>query len=182
MFCICSYNDRMQPLLTDAEYALLAPMIPAGGRPCRDRRRMLDGIFHVVMTRCIWSEMPARFGKWDTAHRQLRRWMKACVLDRWLFAATNPEFDSLRERLCRAWRRVARRASLHQLLVVKELGLRSALPCAPCFLPDLALSESIEKLVAKALEDLGSIPRGLLKACGGLLKLAGGDMRQWRTR
>ncbi|WP_431304464.1 transposase [Sediminicoccus sp. BL-A-41-H5] len=172
----------MRTHLTDAEYALLLPLIPGGGRPSEDRRRTLDGIFHVVMSRCIWAEMPARFGKPDTVRRQLVRWMQAGVLDRWLFAATNPEFDSLRERLCRAWRRVARRATLHQLLVVKELDLRSALPCAPCFLPDLALSESIEKLVAKALEDLRSIPRGLLKACGGLLKMAGGDMRQWRTR
>lgn len=172
----------MQPLLTDAEYALLLPLIPCTGRPCRDRRRMLDGIFHVVMARCVWADMPARFGKPDTVRRQLRRWMQAGVLDVWLVAAVNEDFAALRERICRAWRRMARGASLGSVLLAKNLGLRAALPCAPCFLPDLALSESIEKLVEKALEDLSSIPRGLLKACGGLLKLAGGDMRQWRTR
>jgi transposase len=67
--------------LTDAEYALLSRLIPETGRPSPHRRRTLDGIFHVVMTRCIWAEMPARYGNADTAQRQLRRWMRAGVLD-----------------------------------------------------------------------------------------------------
>jgi transposase len=172
----------MHPLLTDAEYALLLPLIPDAGRPARDRRRTLDGIFHVVMSRCIWSEMPARFGKWDTAHRQLRRWMRAGVLERWLIAATNAEFDSLRERICRAFRRVARGAPMTSVLLAKDLGLRSALPCAPCYLPDLALSETVQNLVLRRIGNPWAAPRGFFGLMGKLLKLAGGDPRQWRVR
>ena len=176
----------MQPFLTDAEYALLAPLIPATGRPCQDRRRTLDGIFHVVMSRCIWAEMPARFGKWDTAHRQLRRWMKAGVLDSWLVAATNQEFASLRERICRAWRRVARGAPMGSVLLAKRLaqgaGMPAALPCAPCYLPDPALSEKVQKLVLHHLKKPFATPTGFFALMGKLLKQAGGDPRRWRVR
>jgi len=172
----------MQPLLTDAEYALLAPLIPSTGRPCQDRRRTLDGIFHVVMSRSIWSEMPARFGKWDTAHRQLRRWMKAGVLDAWLVAATSDEFAGLRERICRAWRRVARGAPMGSVLLAKRLAMPAALPCAPCYLPDPALSETVKKLVARHIDNPWAAPRGFFGLAGKLLKQAGGNPRKWRTR
>ncbi len=169
-------------LLTDAEYALLAPLIPVFGRPCPERRRVLDGMFHVVMSRCSWAEMPERFGKGETARRQLVRWMKAGVLDSWLVSATNEEFASLRERICRAWRRVARRATVSQLLLAKRLEMPAALPCAPCFLPDLTLSETVQKRVLHHMKNPWGAPRGFFGLAGKLLKLAGGDMRQWRVR
>jgi len=40
--------------LTDAEWTIIAPLLPGGdgqprrGRPCLDDRRMLDAIFHVL--------------------------------------------------------------------------------------------------------------------------------------
>jgi transposase len=168
--------------LTDAEYALLNRLIPQTGRPAPNRRRVLDGIFHVVMSRCIWAEMPARFGHADTAQRQLRRWMRAGVLDGWLVAAQGDEFDSLRERICRAWRRVARRASVGSLLLAKRLEMWAALPCAPCYLPDPALSESVKKLVSRHIENPWGAPRGFFGLMGKLLKQAGGDLRRWRVR
>jgi transposase len=172
----------MQTLLTDAEYALLAPLIPSTGRPAPHRRRTLDGIFHVVMSRCIWADMPERFGKGDTVRRQLVRWMQAGVLDAWLISATNEEFASLRERICRAWRRVARRATVGQLMLAKRLSLRAALPCAPVFLPDPALSETVQIRVLHHMKNPWGAPRGFFGLAGKLLKLAGGDMRQWRVR
>jgi transposase len=173
----------MQTLpLTDAEYALLLPLIPVTGRPCRDRRRVLDGIFHVAMSRCTWAEMPERFGKGETARRQLVRWMKAGVLDTWLISATNEDFASLRERICRSWRRVARRAPLGSVLLAKRLGMPAALPCAPCFLPDLTLSETVQKLVLHHMRNPWGAPPGFFGRAGKLLKVAGGDPRRWRVR
>ncbi len=143
---------------------------------------MLDGIFHVALTRCVWAEMPARFGKPDTARRQLRRWMKAGVLDLWLVSAASEAFESLRERICRAWRRVARGATISSLLLAKNLGLWAALPCAPCHLPDPTLSEMVKKLVDRHIRDPWAAPRGFFGLAGRLLKQAGGNMRRWRVR
>lgn len=172
--------------LTDAEYALLSRLIPETGRPSPDRRRVLDGIFHVVMSRCIWAEMPAHYGKPDTAARQLRRWMRMGVLDTWLLAAAGEEFASLRERICRAWRRVSRRACLGSLLLAKRLaegaGLWAALPAAPCYLPDPTLSESVKTLVSRHLDNPWAAPRGFFGRAARLLGAAGGNLRRWRTR
>jgi transposase len=176
----------MHAPLTDAEYALLSRLIPQTGRPSPNRRQTLDGIFHVVMSRCIWADMPARFGKPDTAQRQLRRWMRAGVLDSWLVAAASDAFASLRERICRAWRRVARLACMGSLLLAKRLaqwvGMRAALPCAACYLPDPALSESVRKLVLHHLKKPFATPAGWFALAGRLLKQAGGQPRRWRVR
>ncbi len=168
--------------LTDAEYALLSPLIPKGGRPSEDRRRILDGIFHVALARCIWAKMPRCYGKPDTAHRQLRRWMQAGVLDTWLKAAQSPEFAGLRLRICRAWRRAARVANMRSILLAKQLGMQSALPCAIWFLPDPGLSETVQKLILHHLKKPFAAPRGFFHLAGKVLAFAGGQPRRWRTR
>jgi transposase len=87
--------------LTDAEYALLLPFLtPSTGRPPADRRRTLDAIFHVAMSRCTWADLPTHLGKPDAAQRQLRRWMRAGVMDRLLIAAARiPAYAALRLRI-----------------------------------------------------------------------------------
>lgn len=172
----------MHAPLTDAEYALLRPLIPERGRPPRDRRLMLDAIFHMALSRRPWHEMPERFGKPDSVHRQLRRWMRAGVMDALLRAAMTPAFARLRTRISLAWRRAARLAPVASFTLLRELEAEEARPAAWHHLPDKALSESVQKVVLRALEDLRSIPPGLLSLCGKLLKQAGGDPRKWRTR
>ena len=48
--------------LTDAEWALIAPMIPPakrGGRNCSvDVREVLNSIFYVLSTGCQWNALP----------------------------------------------------------------------------------------------------------------------------
>jgi len=172
----------MHAPLTDAEYALLRPLIPDHGRPARDRRLVLDAIFHVALSRRPWHEMPERFGKPDSIHRQLRRWMRAGVMDALLRAAMTPGFARLRTRISLAWRRAARVASMASLALLRELDAREARPAPWCYLPDRALSESVQNLVLRQLQNLRGIPPGLLNLCGKLLKQAGGDPRKWRTR
>ena len=171
----------MQPL-TDEEYGLLLPLIPNEGRPSPDRRRVLDAIFHVALARCPWRELPATYGKSDTAHRQLRRWMQAGVLDAWLKAAQRPQFSGLRLRICRAWRRASRVASMRSILLAKQLGMQSALPCAVWFLPDPGLSETIQKLILRHLKKPFAAPRGFFHLAGKVLAFAGGQPRRWRIR
>jgi transposase len=65
--------------LTDAEWekvrALLPPQRPRAGRPRRDHRTVLGGILWVLRTASPWREMPARFGKWNTAYVRYRLWV-----------------------------------------------------------------------------------------------------------
>ncbi|WP_155773036.1 transposase [Rhodococcus opacus] len=55
--------------LTDAQWELIAPMVPAalpGGRPAiHDRRRIVEAILHVNRTGCSWRQlrMTSRLGR-----------------------------------------------------------------------------------------------------------------------
>ena len=64
--------------LTDAEWAMLAPMIPPakrGGRP-RDVnvREVLNAIFYVLSTGCQWKALPKDLPPKSTAHYYFIMW------------------------------------------------------------------------------------------------------------
>jgi transposase len=64
--------------LTDAEWAMLAPMIPPakrGGRP-RDVnvREVLNSIFYVLSTGCQWKALPKDLPPKSTAHNYFMLW------------------------------------------------------------------------------------------------------------
>jgi transposase len=56
--------------LTDREWDLLAPLIPAakpGGRPRSvEMRRIVNGLFYVLRTGCAWRYLPREYGAWST--------------------------------------------------------------------------------------------------------------------
>lgn len=166
--------------LTDTEYAFLLPLIPENGRPAQDRRRVLDAIFHVALSRRPWRELPEHLGKPDSASRQLRRWMQAGVMDGLLRAAVTPAFGALRHRICWAWRRAAQLARLSSLALARRIAPFEALPCAPCFLPDPALSETLQKIILRGLKNPGATPLGFFSRMGRLLAFAGGNRRKWQ--
>jgi hypothetical protein len=64
--------------LTEAEWErvqpLLPPQQPAVGRRRHDHRTVLGGILWVLRTAAPWREMPAHFGKWNTAYVRYRLW------------------------------------------------------------------------------------------------------------
>lgn len=70
--------------LTDEQWELIEPLIPKSnartGRPARDRRLMLDGVFWVLATGAPWRDLPERFGPWQTVYHHFRRWRKTGVL------------------------------------------------------------------------------------------------------
>jgi transposase len=174
--------------LTDAEYALLLPHIPASrGRPPVDRRRRLDAIFWVALSRHPWRALPPALGRADTAHRQMRRWAKTGTLELLLVAVAgqrhaNPVAAALCYRLCRAFRRAARLLPLSAVLLAKRLGLVDALPCDPRFLPRPDLSEIAQKAALVALADPLAHPPALFRGLARLFRLAGGRPRLWRLR
>ena len=62
--------------VSDAEWErvrpLLPPQKPHTGRPRHDHHTVLSGILWVLRSAAPWREMPARFGKWDTAYARYR--------------------------------------------------------------------------------------------------------------
>jgi transposase len=64
--------------LTDAEWAVLEPLLPAvsqsrGGR-WGDRRRVINGILWRMRTGAPWRDVPERYGPWKTCYERYRRW------------------------------------------------------------------------------------------------------------
>ncbi len=68
-------------LMSDEEWAFFEPFVtvrgPGSGRPPRDHRRVLDGIFWIARTGSQWRDLPEFFGKWSSVYRQFRRWTLA---------------------------------------------------------------------------------------------------------
>lgn len=64
--------------LTDAEWTILAPLIPApkpGGRPPRQTRRdLVDAMRSVLRGGIAWRAMPHKYPPWQTVYHYFRQW------------------------------------------------------------------------------------------------------------
>lgn len=63
--------------LTDAEWALLEPLMPAQprqGHRWADHRTVINGILWRVRTGTPWRDLPERYGNWKTVYGRHRRW------------------------------------------------------------------------------------------------------------
>ena len=64
--------------LSDAEWALLAPLLPepkATGRPRRWSDRLIaNAVFYVLRSGCAWRMLPDSFPPWSTVFSRFRRW------------------------------------------------------------------------------------------------------------
>jgi putative transposase len=64
--------------LTDAEWAILAPLLPEalpGGRPrATDLRQVLNTLFYQQRTGCQWRYLPQEFPPWPTVWTYFRHW------------------------------------------------------------------------------------------------------------
>jgi len=76
--------------LTDAEWALVEPLLPPpgeGGRPEKHpRREVVDAILYVVRTGCSWRQLPTDFPPWQTVYWYFARWEERRVTLRLLDA------------------------------------------------------------------------------------------------
>jgi transposase len=66
--------------LTDAQWAVLAPVLPARsgrGRPPRwPKRQIIDGIRWRVRTGTPWRDVPGLYAPWQTLYRWFRQWQR----------------------------------------------------------------------------------------------------------
>jgi transposase len=58
-----------------------------GGRPCADKRGVVEGIFWILDHGAKWKDLPARFGSKSTVHRWFRKWAISGVFEDVLRAA-----------------------------------------------------------------------------------------------
>ena len=72
--------------LTDEQWDLVEPLLPSKsartGRPPKDRRQMLNGIFWILGTGAPWRDLPERFGPWQNVHRYFSDWRREGVFAR----------------------------------------------------------------------------------------------------
>lgn len=69
--------------LTDEQWLAVEPLVSCStartGRPPKDRRLMLDGIFWVLATGVPWRDLPERFGPWQTVYDHFSNWRRSGV-------------------------------------------------------------------------------------------------------
>ncbi|CAA9290150.1 MAG: Mobile element protein [uncultured Gemmatimonadaceae bacterium] len=72
--------------LSDAEWALLGPLLPppaARGRPQKWPPRLIaDAVFYLLRTGCAWRMLPREFPPWPTVFAHFRRWRRDGTLRR----------------------------------------------------------------------------------------------------
>ena len=64
--------------LTDAQWAVLAPLVPApkaGGRPpAHERRELVNAMLYVLRGGIAWRALPHDFPAWQTVYHYFRLW------------------------------------------------------------------------------------------------------------
>jgi transposase len=73
--------ERVEPLL---------PPRRGGGRPFNDHRTAVEGICWRLRTGCLWRDLPAEFGQWQSVWRRYDRWARDGTWDRILRAVAAP--------------------------------------------------------------------------------------------
>lgn len=81
--------------MSDEEWGFFQPFViergPKRGRPPRDHRLVLDGVFWIARTGAQWRDLPDYFGKWSSVYRQFRRWTLCGLWDLLLEALNDTE-------------------------------------------------------------------------------------------
>lgn len=72
--------------LTEAQWAILKPLFqpkrrPDGrGRPWKDARAVLNGVFWILRTGAPWHDLPPRYPPYQTCHRRFQQWRRDGLL------------------------------------------------------------------------------------------------------
>lgn len=71
------------------------PTSPKGGRPRKDLRRIVDGLFYCLRTGCQWKAIPPELCPGSTAHDYFQDWVGRGVFEE-LWALALEEYDELK--------------------------------------------------------------------------------------
>ncbi len=66
--------------LTDVQWAVLKPLLPAPKRPGRPslwtRRQLIDGMRWRIRVGAPWRDIPPQYGSWSAVYALFRRWQR----------------------------------------------------------------------------------------------------------
>lgn len=86
--------------ISDEQFQQIAHLLP--GKPgdpgvtAKDNKLFLEAVLWIARTGAPWSDLPPRFGKFDTAFQRFNRWAKKGVWTRILQALGNdPDLNNL---------------------------------------------------------------------------------------
>jgi len=103
--------------LTDAQWALVAPLLPvpqgSGRRQRISLRLIVDAIFYLLRTGCQWRMLPKEYPKWQTVYYHFAKWRR----DR----AWEDILAALRERI----RRAAGRQPTPSMVIVDSQSVKT---------------------------------------------------------
>ena len=88
---------RRRHELSDKEWALLEPLLPALQTPGRhycDHRTILNGILFRLSTGLPWRDLPERYGPWQTVYSRYRRWSRSGLLS-WMLGTLQRGLDAV---------------------------------------------------------------------------------------
>ena len=75
--------NRSSDELTDAQWAIISPLLPlpsrrsdGKGRPRRNNREVLNGILWILRSGARWKGLPDCFPPYQTCHRRFSQWAK----------------------------------------------------------------------------------------------------------
>ena len=73
--------------LTDAEWERLKPYFPERqlgdkGRPRREPREILNGIFWIARSGAAWRDLPERYGPYSTVYKRFREWSESGLIEK----------------------------------------------------------------------------------------------------
>ena len=71
--------------LEDLDWERIEGLLPARrqtGRPPREERELLNGMFWVLRSGARWRDMPERYGPWQTVYHRFSQWRRDGTLKR----------------------------------------------------------------------------------------------------
>jgi putative transposase len=90
---------RRRHELTDAQWEKIRDLLPGKegdpGRTAADNRRFVDAVIYVLKTGIPWEDLPARYGKANTAWKRFDRWCAAGVWGRIARALGEPDLEEV---------------------------------------------------------------------------------------
>ena len=73
--------------VSDEEWERLEKYFPARqegtlGRPRKEPREILNGIFWIARSGAAWRDLPERYGPWQTVYKRFAEWQKSGLIER----------------------------------------------------------------------------------------------------
>lgn len=73
--------------LTDSEWGRIQKYFPERqvsdkGRPRREPRGLLNGIFWIARSGAAWRDLPERYGPWQTVYKRFVEWQESGLLEK----------------------------------------------------------------------------------------------------